>query len=224
MATWSNISFQDANSPTMEQLTFFHDHTMMMLTMIMVTITYIMISMTTNKITNRFLLHGQAIELIWTVMPAVVLMFIALPSLRILYMMDEMMNPSMTVKAIGHQWYWSYEYTDFKSIEFDSYMKSEYEPSDYRLLDVDNRVVVPMNTPIRVIATSADVIHSWAVPSLGVKVDATPGRLNQAFMLIKRPGIMFGQCSEICGANHSFMPITIESVPMPNFLSWMNSQ
>uniref|UniRef100_UPI0031F435AF cytochrome c oxidase subunit II n=1 Tax=Yangiella montana TaxID=3141511 RepID=UPI0031F435AF len=224
MATWSNISFQDANSPTMEQLTFFHDHTMMLLTAIMITITYILVSMMTSKITNRFLLHGQTIELIWTVMPALVLMFIALPSLRILYMMDEMMKPAMTVKTIGHQWYWSYEYTDFKNIEFDSYMKSSYESSDYRLLDVDNRVVLPMNTPIRVIATSADVIHSWAVPSLGIKVDATPGRLNQAFMLIKRPGIMFGQCSEICGANHSFMPITIESVPMKNFLMWLNSQ
>nr|YP_002735046.1 cytochrome c oxidase subunit II [Neuroctenus parus]ABZ02062.1 cytochrome c oxidase subunit II [Neuroctenus parus] len=224
MATWSNISFQDANSPTMEQLTFFHDHTMMLLIAIMTTITYIMMSMMMNKITNRYLLHGQTIELIWTVMPAVVLMFIALPSLRILYMMDEMMKPAMTIKTIGHQWYWSYEYTDFKNIEFDSYMKSEYSPSDYRLLDVDNRVVVPMNTPIRVIATSADVIHSWAVPSLGIKVDATPGRLNQTFTLIKRPGIMFGQCSEICGANHSFMPIAIESVPMKNFLEWLNSQ
>nr|UWI71995.1 cytochrome c oxidase subunit 2 [Neuroctenus yunnanensis] len=224
MATWSNISFQDANSPTMEQLTFFHDHTMMLIIMIMVTISYIMLSMMMNKSINRYLLHGQTIELIWTVMPAVVLMFIALPSLRILYMMDEMMNPSMTLKTIGHQWYWSYEYTDFKSIEFDSYMKPYSEMSDYRLLDVDNRVILPMNTPIRVITTSADVIHSWAVPSLGIKVDATPGRLNQAFLLIKRPGIMFGQCSEICGANHSFMPIAIESVPIKNFLHWLNTK
>nr|YP_010373852.1 cytochrome c oxidase subunit II [Neuroctenus yunnanensis]YP_010990152.1 cytochrome c oxidase subunit II [Neuroctenus taiwanicus]UPI55392.1 cytochrome c oxidase subunit II [Neuroctenus yunnanensis]WOW95748.1 cytochrome c oxidase subunit 2 [Neuroctenus taiwanicus] len=224
MATWSNISFQDANSPTMEQLTFFHDHTMMLIIMIMVTISYIMLSMMVNKSINRYLLHGQTIELIWTVMPAVVLMFIALPSLRILYMMDEMMNPSMTLKTIGHQWYWSYEYTDFKSIEFDSYMKPYSEMSDFRLLDVDNRVILPMNTPIRVIATSADVIHSWAVPSLGIKVDATPGRLNQAFLMIKRPGMMFGQCSEICGANHSFMPIAIESVPMKNFLHWLDKK
>nr|UPI55288.1 cytochrome c oxidase subunit II [Mezira sp.] len=221
---WSSTYLQDANSPTMEQLTFFHDHTMMMLIIIMTTISYIMITMFGNNLTNRFLLHGQSIELIWTVLPAMMLMFIALPSLRILYMMDEMLNPSITIKAIGHQWYWSYEYSDFKNIEFDSYMKSEINKSEYRLMDVDNRVIVPINTPIRMIVTSSDVIHSWAMPSLGVSVDATPGRLNQAFIMINRPTIMQGQCSEICGANHSFMPITMESVPINQFLTWINNQ
>nr|YP_009258817.1 cytochrome c oxidase subunit II [Aneurus sublobatus]AFI54684.1 cytochrome c oxidase subunit II [Aneurus sublobatus] len=223
MATWSNLSLQDANSPTMEELLFFHDHTLMILIMITTMISYTMISMMTNKLTNRLLQEGQTIELIWTVMPAVTLIFIALPSLRILYLMDEMTNPSLTIKAIGHQWYWSYEYSDFKSIEFDSYMKPTEVDSDLRLLDVDNRVILPINNQARIIVTATDVIHSWAMPSLGVKIDATPGRLNQTPITIKRPGIMYGQCSEICGANHSFMPIVVESVDSNSFIKWLKT-
>nr|UPL66039.1 cytochrome c oxidase subunit II [Arbanatus sp.] len=224
MATWSQISLQDASSSTMEQLMNFHDHTMMMLIIIMTIIAYTLTSMMMNSLTNRYLLHGQLIELIWTAMPAVILVFIALPSLHILYKMDETLNPSLTVKAMGHQWYWSYEYSDFKNIEFDSYMKSELENKYNRLLDVDNRLIMPMNTQIRVIASSTDVIHSWAIPALGMKIDAVPGRLNQISFTIKRPGLLYGQCSEICGTNHSFMPIVIESVPMKTFTEWINKQ
>nr|YP_009915368.1 cytochrome c oxidase subunit II [Nysius fuscovittatus]QLF99801.1 cytochrome c oxidase subunit 2 [Nysius fuscovittatus] len=224
MSTWLNIKLQDAGSPMMEQLTFFHDHTVMILLMITIMVSYIMMSMTSNKLINRFLLEEQMIEFIWTLMPAIILMFIALPSLHILYLIDEINNPSMTLKVIGHQWYWSYEYSDFKNIEFDSYMKptNELNNNEFRLLEVDNRVILPFNKQIRVLVTAADVLHSWAVPSLGIKIDATPGRLNQGSIKINRPGIMFGQCSEICGANHSFMPIVIESVPMMNFLKWIN--
>nr|QZA73601.1 cytochrome oxidase subunit II [Nysius rubescens]QZA73602.1 cytochrome oxidase subunit II [Nysius terrestris] len=224
MPTWLNINLQDAGSPVMEQLTFFHDHTVMILLMITIMVAYIMISMTSNKLINRFLLEEQTIEFIWTLMPAITLMFIALPSLHILYLIDEINNPSMTLKVIGHQWYWSYEYSDFKNIEFDSYMKptNELNNNEFRLLEVDNRVILPFNKQIRVLVTAADVLHSWAMPSLGIKIDATPGRLNQGSIKINRPGIMFGQCSEICGANHSFMPIVIESVPMMNFLKWIN--
>nr|QZA73600.1 cytochrome oxidase subunit II [Nysius blackburni] len=224
MPTWLNINLQDASSPVMEQLTFFHDHTVMILLMITIMVAYIMISMTSNKLINRFLLEEQTIEFIWTLMPAITLMFIALPSLHILYLIDEVNNPSMTLKVIGHQWYWSYEYSDFKNIEFDSYMKptNELNNNEFRLLEVDNRVILPFNKQIRVLVTAADVLHSWAMPSLGIKIDATPGRLNQGSIKINRPGIMFGQCSEICGANHSFMPIVIESVPMMNFLKWIN--
>nr|QHN56496.1 cytochrome c oxidase subunit II [Nysius plebeius] len=224
MPTWLNINLQDAGSPMMEQLTFFHDHTVMILLMITIMVAYIMISMTSNKLINRFLLEEQTIEFIWTLMPAIILMFIALPSLHILYLIDEINNPSMTLKVIGHQWYWSYEYSDFKNIEFDSYMKptNELNNNEFRLLEVDNRVILPFNKQIRVLVTAADVLHSWAMPSLGIKIDATPGRLNQGSIKINRPGIMFGQCSEICGANHSFMPIVIESVPMMNFLKWIN--
>nr|YP_010222565.1 cytochrome c oxidase subunit II [Hippotiscus dorsalis]UCC46015.1 cytochrome c oxidase subunit II [Hippotiscus dorsalis] len=225
MATWGNIMIQDANSSLMEQLTFFHDHTIMILSMITIMVSYIMISMNKNKFINRYLLEGQTIELIWTLLPAITLIFIALPSLRLLYMIDEINNPSITLKVIGHQWYWSYEYSDFNNNEFDSYMKptNEIESGEYRLMDVDNRTILPMNVQMRVMITAADVLHSWAIPSLGIKIDAVPGRLNQGSMNINRPGIMFGQCSEICGANHSFMPIVIESTTTENFLKWINS-
>nr|QBF44170.1 cytochrome c oxidase subunit II [Thaumalea sp. ZK-2019] len=223
MATWSNLSFQDSNSPLMEQLYFFHDHTMMILLVITMLVTYMMAMMAFNTFTNRFLLHGQTIEIIWTILPAIVLMFIALPSLRLLYLLDEINTPAITLKTIGHQWYWSYEYSDFLNLEFDSYMipSNDLELNGFRLLDVDNRIVLPLNTQIRILVTAADVLHSWTVPSLGVKVDATPGRLNQTNFLMNRPGLFFGQCSEICGANHSFMPIVVESVPTNFFIKWI---
>nr|YP_009654812.1 cytochrome c oxidase subunit II [Megymenum gracilicorne]AFI23528.1 cytochrome c oxidase subunit II [Megymenum brevicorne]QCI09380.1 cytochrome c oxidase subunit II [Megymenum gracilicorne] len=225
MATWGNKMLQNANSPLMEQMITFHDHTIMILTMITLMITYIMTTMFTNKFTNRYLLEGQNIETLWTTMPAITLVFIALPSLRLLYMIDEINNPLMTLKVIGHQWYWSYEYSDFINMEFDSYMKptQDMNKSEFRLLDVDNRTILPMNSQIRVLITAADVLHSWAVPALGIKIDAVPGRLNQGTMNMNRPGLMYGQCSEICGANHSFMPIVVESTTMNKFLSWMKS-
>nr|QYJ56302.1 cytochrome c oxidase subunit II [Anopheles sacharovi] len=225
MATWANLGLQDSSSPLMEQLNFFHDHTLLILTMITILVGYIMGMLMFNQFTNRYLLHGQTIEIIWTVLPAIILMFIALPSLRLLYLMDEINTPSITLKSVGHQWYWSYEYSDFLNLEFDSYMIStnELETNGFRLLDVDNRVVLPMNNQIRILVTATDVLHSWTVPSLGVKVDATPGRLNQLNFLINRPGLFFGQCSEICGANHSFMPIVIESIPMNYFIKWITN-
>nr|YP_009258830.1 cytochrome c oxidase subunit II [Aradus compar]AFI54697.1 cytochrome c oxidase subunit II [Aradus compar] len=225
MATWTTMTLQDAASPTMEQMIFFHDHTMMILLMITVMVSYMMSSTFINKLTNRLMLEGQTIEAVWTMLPAVILVFIAMPSLRLLYMMDEVIEPALTIKSIGHQWYWSYEYSDFKHIEFDSYMKPMEENSmnQFRLLEVDNRTVVPADTPVRLMITAADVLHSWAVPSLGIKIDATPGRLNQGMMNITRPGMMYGQCSEICGMNHSFMPIVIESVPINVFLAWIKS-
>nr|YP_009654877.1 cytochrome c oxidase subunit II [Scotinophara lurida]QCI09445.1 cytochrome c oxidase subunit II [Scotinophara lurida] len=225
MATWGNIMIQDANSSLMEQLTFFHDHTIMILSMITIMVAYIMMSLTKNLFINRYLLEGQTIEFIWTLLPAITLMFIALPSLRLLYMIDEINNPSITLKVIGHQWYWSYEYSDFSETEFDSYMKpvNELNHEEFRLLDVDNRTILPMNTQIRIVVTAADVLHSWAIPALGVKIDAVPGRLNQGAININRPGLMYGQCSEICGANHSFMPIVIESTLTENFLKWIKS-
>nr|AAX58179.1 cytochrome oxidase subunit II [Anopheles minimus A] len=225
MATWANLGLQDSSSPLMEQLNFFHDHTLLILTMITILVGYIMGMLLFNKFTNRYLFHGQTIEIIWTVLPAIILMFIAFPSLRLLYLMDEINTPSITLKSIGHQWYWSYEYSDFLNLEFDSYMipTNELETNGFRLLDVDNRIVLPMNNQIRILVTATDVLHSWTVPSLGVKVDATPGRLNQINFLINRPGLFFGQCSEICGANHSFMPIVIESIPMNYFIKWITS-
>nr|ABV71210.1 cytochrome oxidase subunit II [Dicranomyia jacobus] len=225
MATWNNLNLQDSASPIMEQLSFFHDHALLIITMITILVGYLMTSLLFNKLTNRYLLSGQTIEVIWTILPAIVLIFIALPSLRLLYLMDEINTPSITLKTIGHQWYWSYEYSDFLDIEFDSYMipTNELNTEGFRLLDVDNRVILPMNSQIRILVTAADVLHSWTIPAFGVKVDATPGRLNQTNFLINRPGVFYGQCSEICGANHSFMPIVIESVPSNYFINWISS-
>nr|ABV71233.1 cytochrome oxidase subunit II [Libnotes perkinsi] len=226
MATWNNLSLQDSASPIMEQLSFFHDHAMMIITMITVLVGYLMTNLFFNKFTNRYLLSGQMIEVIWTILPTITLIFIALPSLRLLYLMDEINQPSITIKSIGHQWYWSYEYSDFSNIEFDSYMipTNELNNNGFRLLDVDNRIILPMNSQIRILVTAADVLHSWTIPALGVKVDGTPGRLNQTNFFINRPGLFYGQCSEICGANHSFMPIVIESVPSKYFINWISNQ
>nr|YP_010184976.1 cytochrome c oxidase subunit II [Hemipenthes hebeiensis]YP_010227828.1 cytochrome c oxidase subunit II [Cryptocercus weixiensis]QVJ97677.1 cytochrome c oxidase subunit II [Hemipenthes hebeiensis]UDD86614.1 cytochrome c oxidase subunit II [Cryptocercus weixiensis] len=224
MTTWANMNLQDSASPIMEQLIYFHDHTLMIILMILTIVSYMMIAMTYNKFINRYLLEGQMIEVAWTIAPAIILIFIAVPSLRLLYLMDEINNPTLTLKTIGHQWYWSYEYSDFIKVDFDSYMTPQNEMNNYsfRLLDVDNRTTLPTNTFIRMIVTAADVLHSWTIPSLGVKADATPGRLNQISFLINRPGLFFGQCSEICGANHSFMPIVIESITTNNFIKWIS--
>jgi len=175
--------------------------------------------------------HGTTIEVIWTITPSIILMVIAVPSFALLYSIDEVIDPSITLKAIGHQWYWSYEYGDYsnenqESISFDSYMISDddLEKGQIRLLEVDNRVVLPVKTHIRALVTSADVLHSWAIPSLGVKMDACPGRLNQVSIFIKRKGTFFGQCSELCGVQHGFMPIVIESISYEDYVSWVASQ
>ena len=221
MATWSNLSIQDRNSPIIEQLNFFHDHSLLILILVTTLVGYLIIALFFNQLNNRFLLHGQTIEVIWTILPAIVLLFIAFPSLRILYLLDEINNPSISLKTIGHQWYWSYEYSDFNNIEFDSYIISSNTLNSFRLLDVDNRIILPINNQIRILVTATDVLHSWTVPSLGVKIDANPGRLNQTNFFINRPGLYFGQCSEICGANHRFIPIVIERVPSNFFVKWI---
>nr|YP_010614716.1 cytochrome c oxidase subunit II [Enchytraeus irregularis]WAS35291.1 cytochrome c oxidase subunit II [Enchytraeus irregularis] len=222
---WGQLMFQDAASPIMLQLISFHDHTLIILTLVMSVVTYAMYVIMTNNLTHRYLMEAQQIETIWTIVPAIILIFLALPSLRLLYLTDEVSNPSLTLKAIGHQWYWSYEYTDFSDIEMDSYMTptSDLVPGEYRLLEVDNRVVLPMKMEIRVLVTAADVIHAWTVPALGVKVDAVPGRLNQLGFTINNPGVFYGQCSEICGANHSFMPICLEVVNLKSFTHWISN-
>jgi len=225
MATWSALGIQDRNSPIIEQLNFFHDHALLILILVTTLVGYLIGTLFFNKLNNRFLLHGQTIEVIWTILPAIILLFIAFPSLRILYLLDEVNNPSISLKTIGHQWYWSYEYSDFSGIEFDSYIipQNEINLDSFRLLDVDNRIILPINNQIRILVTATDVLHSWTVPSLGVKIDANPGRLNQTNFFINRPGLYFGQCSEICGANHSFIPIVIESIPTNHFIKWISN-
>lgn len=225
MATWSNLNLQNRASPLIEQIIFFHDHTLIILLIITILVGYLILNLIFNKYINRFLLEGQIIELIWTILPAITLIFIALPSLRLLYLLDELNNPLITLKSIGHQWYWRYEYSDFNNIQFDSYIipSNDLKINDFRLLDVDNRIVLPINNQIRIIVSATDVIHSWTVPSLGVKIDANPGRLNQTNFYINRPGLFFGQCSEICGANHSFIPIVVERISIKNFIKWINN-
>uniref|UniRef100_A0AAU6QG15 Cytochrome c oxidase subunit 2 n=1 Tax=Prionospio sp. 3 MH-2023 TaxID=3059271 RepID=A0AAU6QG15_9ANNE len=226
MANWGQLSLQDAATPIMFELISFHDHAMTMVVLIISLVGYGLTSLTMNSLSSRYTYEAQLIETVWTVLPAILLLFLALPSLRLLYLMDEITDPLITLKAIGHQWYWSYEYSDFKtSISFDSYMipTDELSSGQYRLLEVDNRAVLPMQFELRLLVTAADVIHSWTIPSLGVKADAIPGRLNQLNVAITRPGIYYGQCSEICGANHSFMPIVIEVVDYKSFFQWLTN-
>lgn len=213
----------------MEEFIFFHDFTLIVLTFITTLVFWIICKTLINSFIRISLLEGQVIECVWTLVPAVVLIQVAIPSLILLYLLDERFNSQITLKVIGRQWYWSYEYTDFwrehPSIEFDSYMipVNDIEPGNISLLDVDNRTTLPYNLNVRILVRSRDVLHSWTVPALGVKVDACPGRLNQLSFLSYRPGIFYGQCSEICGANHRFIPICVEFVSPVDYFWWVYS-
>jgi cytochrome c oxidase subunit 2 len=231
------LSFQDGASPSFEGITELHNQIMFYLVIILFGVSWMLSSIllnfnsNANKIVHKYHNHGTLIELIWTITPAIVLIAIAFPSFKLLYLMDEVIDPAMTIKALGHQWYWSFEYSDFvnsdgESIEFESYMvpTEELEEGQLRLLEVDSRVVVPTKTHVRILTTGSDVIHSFAVPSLGLKMDAIPGRLNQTSVLIEREGVFYGQCSEICGVNHSLMPVVIEAVSLEQYLAWLNEQ
>nr|AKM69954.1 cytochrome oxidase subunit II [Tuberolachnus salignus] len=220
---WMKTNFQNSNSPLMEQLIFFHDHTMFIIMMIIFLISYMMIFIINNNFINIKISENQFIEFIWTILPPIILIFIALPSLHLLYLMDEIKAPNMTIKILGHQWFWSYEYSDFLNIEFDSYMINNLNKENFRLIEVDNKTIIPFKFNTRLLISSEDVIHSWTIPSLAIKIDAIPGRMNQINLFMNRPGIYFGQCSEICGINHSFMPIQIESINLNNFIFWIKN-
>lgn len=192
----------------------------------------------TNKNSVDNFTHATALEIIWTIVPAIILAIIAVPSFALLYSMDEMLDPQITLKIVGHQWYWSYEFSDYNwlllqnekelDICFDSYMIHEdmlhNQSCHLRLLEVDNRVVLPSKTHIRLLVTAADVLHSWAVPSFGVKVDACPGRLNQSNIFVYFNSVLYGQCSELCGANHGFMPICVEIVSTDDYIKWLEKK
>nr|YP_010045994.1 cytochrome c oxidase subunit II [Dermanyssus gallinae]QPG86040.1 cytochrome c oxidase subunit 2 [Dermanyssus gallinae] len=224
MPFWSSIYIPNSNSPLMEQLLFLHDHSMIILIIVSTLISYIMINLLMNKFYNKNFIENHNLEMLWTIMPLFLLIFIAIPSLRILYLLDENYKPNLTLKIIGHQWYWSYEIKNF-NLSYDCFMipNSELTLNNFRLLDTDNNVILPFNMNNRILCTSADVIHAWTIPTLGVKMDAIPGRLNQALIFSKRPGLFFGQCSEICGVNHSFMPITMEMTSVKNFLNFYSN-
>lgn len=229
------MTFQDGASPVFDGIVELHDQVLFYLLIILVGVSWILLStilrFKDSPIIHKYHNHSTTIELIWTVSPAFLLIAIAFPSFKLLYLMDEVIDPAMTIKAIGHQWYWSYEYSDYvdkegHSIEFDSYMlpAEDLEEGQLRQLEVDSRVIVPVNTHLRWIITATDVLHDFAVPSLGIKVDASPGRLNQISTFIQREGVYYGQCSELCGVLHSSMPIVIEAVSLEKFLSWLDSQ
>ncbi len=220
---------QDANRPLIEELTQLHDFINLVLIFVLRFVGVIIVLMVMGKHINQNLLEMQIVEWVWTLIPAALLLQIALPSLLLLYMLDESVDRTLTLKTLGHQWYWRYEYSDFwaiggnRGLEFDAYIVATRElgKNGFRLLDVDNRAVLPVHTQVRMLISSADVLHSWTVPSLGVKADAVPGRLNQVKFISQRPGLYFGQCSEICGANHRFIPIVVERVNLRTFSNWV---
>ena len=230
------INFQDPATPIMEGIINLHHDLMFFLCAIFIFVSWILFrtiwffNNDSNKVSSSWN-HGTLIEIIWTTTPAIILLIIAIPSFSLLYAMDEVISPTITIKTLGHQWYWSYEYSDYlndqqETIFFDSYMIPEEDlmKGQLRLLEVDNRMVIPIQTHIRIIVSAADVLHSWAVPSLGIKCDAVPGRLNQTSIFVKREGLYYGQCSEICGINHGFMPIVVEAVKLPNYVFWISNK
>nr|AHA52502.1 cytochrome c oxidase subunit II [Euurobracon breviterebrae] len=221
MYYWFIMNFQDFNSKLGMLMVEFHDFSLVLLLMIMVFIFYMFMYFFLNKFVNKFILYNQMIEIIWTLVPIFILLFMVIPSLKILYMTEDFVDPYLTLKIVGHQWYWSYEYSDFLNLEFDSFMIGVNYEGSFRLLDVDNRLVLPYMVNVRGLVTSMDVIHSWTIPCIGVKVDAVPGRVNQLFMNFDRMGVYYGQCSEICGLNHSFMPIVVESTHLFLFFFWV---
>jgi len=228
------LGFQDPATPIMEGIINLHHDLMFFACAIFIFVSWMLLRtiwhFNQNKIASNQT-HGTFIEIIWTTTPALILLIIAIPSFSLLYAMDEVISPTITIKTLGHQWYWSYEYSDYinsedETINFDSYMipEDDLEIGQLRLLEVDNHMVIPINTHIRIIVSAADVLHSWAVPSLGIKCDAIPGRLNQTSLFVKREGLYYGQCSEICGINHGFMPIVVEAVKLPNYIFWISNK
>lgn len=219
MSVWSQILIQERLRPAMQLLSLFHDYSLGIILIILSFVTGVALSIIRN-----ILLSDSAIvtivEVIWTILPVVILLFLAIPSLQILYFIEEN-DPYVTLKITGHQWYWSYELMDLQ-IEFDSYIVNNPNRGEYRLLDVDHRVVLPVKKDIRGLITAADVLHCWSLPRVRVKADAVPGRLNQVCFNIIRTRLMYGQCSEICGANHRFIPISVEGITNNKFLEWCN--
>lgn len=227
MITWSQWGFQDALSPLIEEFLYFHDFLVLILTLIFTSTIWILLKTIFHRRLRKSIVRHNFGECLWTIYPAAVLFQIGVPSLTILYILDETaISSQLSLKAVGHQWYWSYEYIDRWSTDlttsFDSYMipSSEAPSGGARLLEVDNNLTLPYNAIIRAIVSSSDVLHSWALPSLGVKVDACPGRLNQQSFMRYQAGKSWGQCSEICGSNHRFMPISIEFVSWRDYFLW----
>ena len=224
------LGFQKPGSPVMQTIFDLHNFVLIMMTAItiFVLILLIYVSFRFRKNANpkpSKRTHNGLLETLWTAIPVIILVFMAVPSFKLLYEQDVIPEADMTIKVIGHQWYWQYQYPEHEDLSFESYIvpENELKEGDPRLLTVDNRLVLPVNKNIHVLITAGDVLHSFAMPSLGVKKDAVPGRLNETWMRIDRPGIYRGQCSEICGSGHGYMPIVIEAVSENEFAAWVNA-
>ena len=228
------MTFQPAASPLMEGITSMHNLLLVVISFIALIVAallvYVIIKFRAKKNpTPSKTTHHVLLEIVWTIIPVCVLVVIGIPSLKLMFALDQPQDAALTIKAIGHQWYWSYEYPDSdpaKSFSFDSYMieDKDLKPGQPRLLEVDNRIVVPINTTVRVLVTSNDVLHSFAVPSLGIKKDGVPGRLNETWFRISKTGVYYGQCSELCGTKHGFMPIAIEVVSQEDYSKWIKGK
>ncbi|MSO75618.1 MAG: cytochrome c oxidase subunit II [Alphaproteobacteria bacterium] len=221
------MNFQPAASPVMERIEQFHNMllvvTVLITLFVMGLLLYVMVRFraSRNPVPSKTT-HHTLIEVLWTVLPIVILVGIAIPSFRLLYYTDRTAEAEMTLKIIGSQWYWSYEYPDHGNLSFDSVMipDKDIKPGQHRLLEVDNRIVLPVDTNIRLLMTATDVLHAWAVPAFGVKLDTVPGRINETWVRITREGVYYGQCSELCGVGHAYMPIAVEAVSKEKFEAW----
>jgi len=224
MPIWGQLSLQEGITTVIELLNYFHDYIIAILLLIMTFVTYLFFVIIFSSKVDKNTIDSHFLETVWTVVPMIILLFIAFPSLYLLYLIEDISSPSVTVKVVGHQWYWEYQYSNsWLNHTFDSYIVHDKANSPlFYALDVDNRLVLPTMSNILFLVTSADVIHSWTVPRLGIKTDAIPGRLNYLSTNVPFSGVYYGQCSEICGSNHRFMPIVVEFIPAYNFLSYLD--
>ncbi len=228
-ATPWQMGFQTPASPMMQKIVALHDQLLVVIIVIAIVVSALLFYTVYrfNAKRNKTLsttTHHTWLEVIWTAIPAIIVVGLAIPSVKLIYFIDQEPQNALNIKVIGHQWYWSYEYPD-QSIAFDSYIIEDknIQPHQIRLLSVDNNLVVPVGVPICLQLTSMDVLHSWSVPSLGVKKDTVPGRLNQMWLQVDKPGLYYGQCSEICGMNHGFMPIVVEAVTSEEYTVWIEA-
>jgi len=224
MANWVQLNTNDAASYVLERLIYLHDFIMTFLVIILSLISMTIMWAILNKHIDKQIVENRSLERAWTIFPILVLLIIEIPSLIVLYQIEEEPFETIIMKAVGHQWYWSYEYNEIGSnslIECYGISRQDNMPDNFAILDTEPRLCVPYEVPVKLLVTSADVLHAWTIPSLGVKADACPGRLNQLILTPFRTGIFFGQCSEICGANHRFMPICLEVVDRERFVEWL---
>lgn len=224
MAIWGQLNLQEGIRTIIELINYFHDYIILILLLILTFVTYVFCYVIVEKRVDKYTIDSHFVETVWTVVPMFILLFMAFPSLYLLYLIEDISNSSLTVKVVGHQWYWEYQYRNsWFEYSFDSYIVYDYSSPLFYALDVDNRLVLPTITNILFLITSADVLHSWTVPTLGIKADAIPGRLNFLSTSTMFSGVYYGQCREICGSNHRYMPIVLEFIPIKEYLEYISS-